>query len=88
MNFGEYLVAYSRFTRRIREKGCIEEGDERLRDVLGPPVRELADNAPKNVCRHHGTFGIKGVRRSGLDDELDQLTGECSPAGDALALIE
>src|SRR6185503_17559633 len=87
MQFGEQLVADSRFTRSVREQRRIEERNERLGHRFDAPIRRSGQNRTEDGSWLNRRIGA-GFRSADRQiDLLDELSGERDSDRDTVSII-
>jgi hypothetical protein len=76
MQFGEQLVADSRFTRSVREQRRVEERDERLRHRFDASIRSSGQNRTEDGSWLNRRVGARLRSTDRQIDLLDELSGE------------
>ena len=87
MQFGEQLVADSRFPWSVRQQRRVEKRDERLRHRFDATIRGSGQNRTQDgswLNRRIGA-GLRSTDR--LIDLLDELSGERDSDGNTVGII-
>jgi len=87
MQFGEQLVADSRFTRSVREQRRVEERNERLGHRFDAPIRRSDQNRSEDGSwlNRRIEAGFRSTDRQ--IDLLDELSGERDSDRDTVSII-